>query len=165
MDKKKTKKKIGRPTIYSKKLAALICEQIVLGRSLREITKLEGMPAISAIFVWFGKHEEFKEQYTRAKEEQAETLADEIVEIADDASNDWMERNDPDNPGYVLNKEHVQRSKLRVEARKWVASKLKPKKYGDKQEVDHTSGGDKVQSFTLGLLSQPQVKDTTSEDE
>lgn len=74
------------------------------------------------------------EQYARAKEIQAEGFAEELMDIADDGTNDWMEKLDKDGKpiGWMLNGEHVQRSKLRVDTRKWVASKLLAKKYGDK---------------------------------
>lgn len=83
------------------------------------------MPAASTIFKWLASNEEFAEQYARAKEAQADAMADEIVDIADGDNGA-----DP------------QRDRLRVDARKWVAAKLKPKKYGDKLDV--TSGGEKL---------------------
>lgn len=75
---------------------------------------------------------ENEKRYARAKEAQADAIFDEILEIADDGSNDWMKREDGENEGYALNGEHVQRSRLRVDSRKWMASKLAPKKYGDR---------------------------------
>lgn len=97
------------------------------------------MPDKSTVFLWLGKHPEFVDQYARAKEESADTHADDILEISDDGSNDWMERHAKDSPGWVVNGEHIQRSRLRVEARKWIASKLKPKKYGDKVAIGGAS--------------------------
>jgi hypothetical protein len=80
-----------------------------------------------------GNNKDFREQYARARDAQADTLADEIIDIADDGSNDWMERElESGKTIEVVNAEHISRSKLRVDARKWVAAKLKPKKYGDK---------------------------------
>ena len=68
---------------------------------------------------------------------QADHFADEIIEIADDASNDWMERERKDgSTEAVLNYEHVQRSRLRIDARKWLMARMAPKKYGDK--ITHT---------------------------
>ena len=124
--------KVGRPTDYSKNLADEICSRLVEGESLRSICRSDGMPVTGTICRWLTEKPEFKEQYIRARENQADTLADEIIDIADDGSNDWMVRNGKDDdPVWQLNGEHVQRSRLRVDARKWVASKLKPKKYGD----------------------------------
>ena len=123
---------IGRPTSYTPEIADEICSQIVLGSSLRTICKAESMPCVATIFNWFRTQKGFLEQYEKAKESQADTLAEDILDIADDGVNDWMAKNAPDDPGYSYNGEHVQRSRLRVDARKWIASKLKPKKYGDR---------------------------------
>lgn len=132
---------MGRPSDYTTEMTAEICAHIAEGRSLRAICREEGMPDMRTVFRWLDAHEPFRLQYARAREAQADTLADDILEISDDAKNDWMERNHgEDDPGWVLNGEHVQRSKLRVDARKWIASKLKPKRYGDK--IDHTHGSD-----------------------
>lgn len=125
----------GRPSDYTPELAVKICEQLAVGNSLRTVCKADDMPSVATIFVWIQKHPEFKEQYARAKEESADALAEEILDIADEGSNDWMEANDPDNPGWKANGEHIQRSRLRVDTRKWYASKLKPKKYGEKLEL------------------------------
>jgi hypothetical protein len=77
-------------------------------------------------------------------------MAEEMLEIADDAKNDWMERQDDEggNIGWRLNGDHVQRSRLRIDTRKWLASKLKPKKYGDKLEL----GGDDNSPLTVRIL-------------
>lgn len=96
------------------------------------------MPNKKTVLRWLGHHEEFSAQYARAREDQADSLAEECLDIADNASNDWMERNDPNNPGWVANGEHTQRSRLRLDARKWFASKVAPKKYGEKLDLSHS---------------------------
>jgi hypothetical protein len=132
----------GRPTDYNQEIAARICGLLAQGQSLRTVCKPDDMPSTSTIFLWIQKHKEFSEQYARAKEESADALSDEILDISDNSSNDWMESNDPDNTGYKLNGEAIQRARLRVDTRKWLASKLKPKKYGERVVNEHT-GGDK----------------------
>lgn len=136
---------MARPTDYTPELTDKICAEIVLGYSLRTICKEESMPCVATVFNWFRIHPEFLEQYEKAKEAQADTLAEDILDIADDGSNDWMEKTDKDgqNIGWQLNGEHVQRSRLRVDSRKWIASKLKAKKYGDKvsNEISGPDGG------------------------
>ena len=132
---------VGRPTLYTPELAAQICEQLSLGLSLRSVCRRDDMPCIATVFLWFQKHTEFSEQYDKAKEQSAEAHAEDMLDIADDGTNDWMDRNDPENPGYKFNGEHVQRSRLRVDTRKWIASKLKPKKYGDNSRTEHTGEG------------------------
>lgn len=91
------------------------------------------------IFDWLSSNEEFSQQYTRACSERAEAIFEETLEIADDASKDYIETDD----GPRLNQEHVQRSRLRVDTRKWFVSKMLPKKYGDRitQELTGKDGG------------------------
>ena len=126
------KNKIGRPTDYSTELTDAICERLSNGESLRSICSLENMPNKTTVFKWLNIHKDFNDQYARAREEQAETLADEIIAIADDGLNDSYV---DENGNKRTEQDVIARSRLRVEARKWVASKLKPKKYGDKIEI------------------------------
>jgi hypothetical protein len=126
-------KKLGAPSTYTPELAAAICEHIATGKSLRTIAALDGMPAQSTIMVWLdGKHPDFTEQYARAREAQADKLAEEILAIADDGRSDTYLDADGNEK---TDSEVIQRSKLRVEARKWLASKMAPKKYGDKMAI------------------------------
>lgn len=106
------------------------------GESLRSICRSDDMPAQSTVFYWLARIEGFSEQYARAREVQADTLFDDVLEIADDSRNDWMEQHGEDAVGYKLNGDHVQRARLRIDARKWMAGKLRPKVYGDKLEVE-----------------------------
>lgn len=123
--------RVGRPSNYSHDIAVAVCEHIANGMTLAQISKLPGMPRMHLIFRWLANDQQFRQIYDRAQIERAEKLADEILDIADNGANDWMDNNDPKNPGYKFNQEHWQRSKLRVETRKWIASKMLPKKYGD----------------------------------
>ena len=127
---------MATPKPYDKALGDEICDRLVEGESLRRITLDKHMPNASTVFKWLNENEAFAKQYAHAREAQADTLADEIIDIADDGSNDYMGEDE------TYNGDAVQRSKLRVDARKWVAAKLKPKKYGDK--LDLTSGGEKM---------------------
>ncbi len=89
---------------------------------------------------WLGDetYKAFRDQYTGARELQAETMADDILDIADDGRNDWMEKRNGDGEaiGWQENGEALKRSALRIEARKWLAGKLKPKKYGDRTQME-----------------------------
>lgn len=131
---------MARPSDYSPELAELICLRLAEGDSLRTICRDEDMPSKQAVLRWLAKHEEFRAQYARAKHEGAEALAEELFDIADDASNDWMERLDAEGQGigWQLNGDHVRRSQLRIDVRKWYLSKIMPKKYGDKQQLEHS---------------------------
>jgi hypothetical protein len=124
---------VGRPSAYTEEIGMLICSLIAEGKSLVSITKREDMPSTVTVYTWLKNDEKFLNMYTRAREDQADTLADEIIAIADDSHNDDMITKGGD---VVANTEFIARSKLRVEARKWVAAKLKPKKYGDKLDLN-----------------------------
>lgn len=143
---------MGRPEIYTPELALKICAEIATSsKSLRTICAQDDMPTVSTILKWLKEDKDgFSAQYARAKEEQADYLIEEMIDIADDGSNDFMTITKGNQEYEVENKEVTNRSRLRVDTRKWIASKLKPKKYGDK--VDVTSMGEKVQS-------EPQLTD------
>jgi hypothetical protein len=134
---------MGRPSDYSQGVADLICERLGNGESLRAICEEDGLPDKATVFRWLARHEEFRDQYARARETQADSLFDEILSIADDGHNDWMLRKHGDDERWVENGESLRRSALRVDARKWMAGKLQPKKYGEKvtQEVTGEGGG------------------------
>jgi hypothetical protein len=149
--KKLPKASKGRPSIYSPELATEICTRIASGKSLRTVCSAEDMPATATVFRWLldEKLKNFKDQYARACEERSEAFIEEILDIADDGSNDFIEDDyqKGKTPGYQLNQENIQRSRLRVDTRKWYASKLKPKKYGDKLDV--TSKDEKLDGLVI----------------
>lgn len=119
---------------YSEQLGIIVCDRIADGESLRRIARTEGMPKPATVIDWVRQYPAFAEQYARARELQADVFFDEISEIAHDGSKDWvMTKFGPEFDG-----EHVQRSRLRVDSLKWQASKLAPKKYGDKMGIEHS---------------------------
>ena len=113
--------------------AQIVLDGITDGKSLRQIAR-DGGPKASTFLLWVGQNKTLAEQYARAIEIRSEMMAEEILEIADDATNDFMLAQ----TGLAFNHEHVQRSKLRVDSRKWILAKLQPKKYGDKIVQEHT---------------------------
>jgi hypothetical protein len=129
----------------SPELLQTICERIAQGESLRAICASDGMPAMSTVFLWLNDDSTFSEQYARARETQADAFADEIVAIADEPPQLVM-TGDGEETEVALDGAAIQRQRLRIDARKWVASKLKPKKYGEK--VDHDVTG----SITVNVL-------------
>ena len=138
-------KRPGRPTDYSNLIVSEICEQLSEGKSLRSICKAKKLPSCSTIFLWLSKYPEFSEQYAHAREAQADLLADEIISIADEP---------------VLFAEQVARNRLRVDARKWMAGKLRPKRYGDKVEHEHGGlGGENIQLTVNFVDPVPQPAD------
>jgi len=114
------KKKVGRPTKFNKRTANSICKLIAKGKSLKAACEEKNMPHKDTVLRWLRVNEEFRSQYTRARNDQADHFADEIVEIAD-TETDWG------------------KARVRIDARKWVAGKQRPKKYGDKVQL---TGGD-----------------------
>jgi ribosomal protein S11 len=130
-----------KPVDYGPEVTAVICERLALGESLRSICRDAAMPSMAAVMNWLNREPAFVEQYVRARELQAEYLVDEIIEIADDATNDYMQKLDRDGKqiGWRENGEFLNRSRLRIDARKWAAGKMAPKKYGEKVEIDQTS--------------------------
>lgn len=125
-------RRTGRPTTYTDEIAAFICAELSNGKPLTHICKPDDMPGLSTVYQWLIKNSTFADTYTRARQDQADTLADEIVEIADTT----------DDP---------RKAHLQIEARKWTAAKLKPKKYGDIKQVDVTGGID----MTISPASKP----------
>lgn len=136
---------------FNDEIAALICERIANGESLRNICEDEAMPAQSTVFKWLNDFPAFSEQYARAREAQADALFDDILGIADDGRNDWMERNFGEDVRWVENGEAIRRSTLRIDARKWMAGKLRPKKYGDKLDLTATH---EVGDSVVGLMER-----------
>lgn len=133
----------GRPSSFTDELANRICDALADGRSLRSICLDDDMPSQTTVFRWLAddRYTAFRESYARAREAQADAIFDEILDIADDGSNDWMERKRQDGSiDEVVDHEHIQRSKLRVDARKWMAGKLAPKKYGDRLDLTSSDG-------------------------
>jgi len=92
-------------------------------------------------------------RYAHARELQAEYWADEILEISDDGTNDWVERKNPNGTTYMaIDHEHVARSKLRSDNRKWLLSKLRPGTYGDKVQHANAAGdGDMTVKVKEGM--------------
>jgi hypothetical protein len=136
---------MARPSKFTQAVANEICNRIAAGESLRRICDDDHLPTRASVHTWLldADHKPFLDQYEAACDIRAENMADELNEIADDSTNDFMERESKDGGTFtVLNAENVQRSRLRIDTRKWYLSKLRPKKYGEK--LDITSGGESL---------------------
>ena len=129
-----------RPTDYSEKIASEICTRLTQGEPLVQMCRDEHLPHVSTIYRWLARHPDFCDTYARAREEQADTLADHIVPSADEHPevNPIIDNETGDLIRIELSSSYIAWQKNRIEARKWTAMKLKPKKYGDKLEL----GGD-----------------------
>lgn len=142
-------KKMGRPSKYSDHLAQVICVRIAEGESLNKICKDPDMPERVTIYRWLMEKEDFCNIYTRAREDQADTMADEIVDIADQMP---METTDKEG-NTRFDPAFISWQKNRIDARKWVASKLKAKKYGD--TVKHS--GDIENPLVVDVMAKEVV--------
>jgi len=144
---------IGRPSKYSQTIADKICEQIsTTCKGLVTICKSKGMPSTVTVYAWLNdpEHNDFLNNYRRARETQADILADEIITIADTCRIGKKIINKP--TGIETTEgDMVERSRLMIDARKWKASKLAPKKYGDKLDV--TTNGASI--ATIHMIHTP----------
>lgn len=124
---------MARPTKYSEKLEDRMLEEIASGRSVISLCREEDWtPNADTWYRWMYKIDGLSDRYTRAKAISSEYHADQILAIADEADN-----------------QSFQVARLQIDARKWVASKLVPNKYGDKSQIDHTSSDDSMKAPTV----------------
>ncbi len=158
MGKEGGEKQRGRPTIYSEELATTICQRLAEGESLRDICQDEDMPVRSTVHLWVIKNKEgFSDQYTSAREVQALGWAEEILGISDDGSNDTY-RDEKGNER--VDTDIVQRSKLRVDTRKWLLSKVLPKVYGEELKLKHSGADGEPLPTTINIrLVKPEEED------
>jgi hypothetical protein len=160
------KAKIGRPSIYTEEIATEICERIANGESSRSICKDEHMPFLSTMYRWLLKpeHKSFCEQYEIACNVRAEHMFDELLEIADDGTNDFVEKEFENGHMKIEPQpEAIGRSRLRVDTRKWYLSKVLPKKFGDKLDV--TTDNQPINKISIEIVNgtQTQVNETDGE--
>jgi hypothetical protein len=127
----------GRPSLYTPEIAAEICARLASGESLRRICLSDHMPSEKTVRWWVIRNEHgMAEEYTQARDLGLDTLADEILEIADTPQMGEETRTGPDGKT-VTKAEMYQHRRLRFDARRWYLSKLAPKKYGDKLDLMH----------------------------
>lgn len=134
---------MARPTKYNQKLVKKICEVVSTHpEGLKKLCGMfEWMPAEAQINKWRIKYPEFRVLYAQAKLIQAELLAEDCLDIADDTRLDTITKTNKDGEEYeVANNEWINRSRLRVDTRKWLAAKLLPKLYGDAKRVEDLEG-------------------------
>jgi hypothetical protein len=147
----------GRPSSCTPALADLICERLANGESLRAICTEAGMPDKATVFRWLAAHDDFRDQYARARETQADSLFDDILTIADTPVIGEKRKTHPDGSVEVMTGDMIDHRRLQVDARKWMAGKLAPKKYGEKitQEVTGANGAPLVPIINLTGRPEP----------
>jgi transposase-like protein len=132
--------KPGRPTEYTEELADRICAELAETANLRAVCRQEGMPSESTVRRWaIEDREGFSARYARARTIGYMRLADDVLEISDDSSGDAIV--DPETGVERINTEFVARSRIRVDTRKWLLSKVLPKLFGDKVALTGEDGG------------------------
>lgn len=145
---------VGRPSDFTEEKALEICDQLANGKSLRSICQQDDMPGQTTVFRWLEAHESFRVQYAYARELQADALFDETLDIADEKANDKTINADGQE---VVNHEAIQRARLRIDTRKWMAGKLRPKKYGERQAME-LSGPEGGPIETMELSGSEKLK-------
>jgi hypothetical protein len=112
-------KKNGRPIAHTPAIARRICERLAAGDSLRTICQSKTMPAQSTVRLWVVDDlEGFSAQYERSRNVGLDVVADDVIHIADNPGGD------------------VAKARLRFDARRWYLSKLAPKRYGDRLDLN-----------------------------
>jgi hypothetical protein len=135
---------MSRPSIFTEELASEICRRLSLGESARQICRGDDMPVMSTLMKWLTEPDKiaFSEQYARARDCQADFYADEIIDIADEL-------------GEGVDSNAINIARLRIDSRKWKVARMSPRKYGDKQQIDHTSSDDSFRPTIIKLIAEP----------
>lgn len=152
-------KPVGRPSSFSQEKADQICLRLASGETLTKVCNSDGFPAIITVFNWLEAHPEFYKHYARARNYFYARMGDDIVDHSDDGRNDWEVDEDGNR---VVNHENIQRSRLRVDTRKWLLSKMLPKLYGEKVALEHSGpdgGAIKVSQTIEGELALTGLDD------
>lgn len=141
-------KKMGRPKVYGddSPVWEYIIDSISNGRSLSSVLREDDMPVWRTVQIKLEKDERFKAEYEKAVQDRADRLADDIMDLADETMPEHLQ-----GPGASA---WVQQKRLQVDARKWIASKLKPRTYGDRLDVSVSDNRISV----LGALEQAQQR-------
>lgn len=153
---------IGRPSKYTQELADRICERLAMGESMRSVCRDESMPAMSSVFKWLREDQSFSQQYARAKQESADAMAEDILTIAE--ATFGMVQENPNIAGPM-----VQAQRLHIDTKKWLMSKMQPKKYGEK--LDLTTDGKELPQPIMkleipnGILRNNSNKEDIEPDE
>jgi hypothetical protein len=121
---------MGRPSSFNQDIADKILDELARGSTLRSIQDMPGFPGRSTVFRWLAENEDFSRRYAVALAWRTEGRADEIVQIADDSSEDFVVGDDGEGgPMLKLDREHIARSKMRIEVRQWLMEREMPRKY------------------------------------
>lgn len=126
------KRKPGRPSSFTEEIAEEICRRISLGETLTAICKEDDKPHIATIYDWQRAHPSFDEAFARARVRQMQTWGDQIIALADDDEHDMIEGK----TGPKLNRQHVERVKMRIDTRQWLMTRIAPHLYSERHKID-----------------------------
>lgn len=115
---KKTGRPVGRPTTYDAKVGEEICWLLIEGKSLRKICERDDMPDRRTVINWMEAHPEFYAKYAKARRLQADLMDDLIIDTAESTNSD-----------------NANASRVKIAAYQWRASRLEPRRYGDKTAI------------------------------
>lgn len=150
--------KLGRPTTYTPELGDIVCEGIASGKPLVKICESDSLPEPRSIYRWLRENEDFRHNYEMAKDDMADYMADESIDISDNQASQAVLVDDvplvlDGKPVMSVSAASVAHAKLRIETRKWYASKLKPKKYGDKIQQEVTGADGAALALAVNFVS------------
>lgn len=150
----------GRPSLYTPELGNAICARIAEGETLVSVCKDDDMPGVATVLRW--PDPEFRELYTRAKEIRLEVMAEDIIAISDDGANDTYI--DEETKQRRTDHDVINRSRLRVDTRKWLLARLASKTYGDRVTQQHTGpdGGPVSAKLIIEVVKSPGADPPTS---
>ena len=130
-------RRAGAQSIFTPALFTIICDRISRGESLRSVCRDPEMPHKSTVLRWLREMSGLRDQYAAARDDLMQYWASDILEIADDGTLDTMKGlNKYGDEVMVPNHANVQRDRLRIDSRKWLLSKLQPRVYGDRLDVE-----------------------------
>lgn len=124
---------MARPTDYTPELAERICQHIAGGESLRSFCRLPGEPHVATVCRWIVKHDEFREQYTHAREAAGYAHGDGVIEVVEAVRNGDID---------------AQTARAMMDGLKWAAERMAPKSHSSRQEIDHTTRGESLNAAT-----------------
>ena len=144
------------PYPWTAEIEQEVFDRLFKGQSLVDICSDDWLPSQATVYRRLDADEDFRKRYAHAREVQADTLFDEILQIADDGRNDWMKRKQGDEYVDVENVEVLRRSQMRIDARKWMAGKLRPKVYGEKLDLTHANPDGTAITFQNIVEAKPK---------
>lgn len=143
---------IGRGIPYSREVMDRIYARMAGGESIKDICDSADMPNARTVREWIVKYPDEGPQYARARDLQAEAMADEILKISDDSTGDTYTVIENGREVTKVDQENINRSRLRVDSRKWLLSKMSPRKYGDRVEVEHSGTVNTGMTVTVNVI-------------